>query len=114
MTNTISAEPTTDHLNHLCGEYDRQNNAKIATMIPKNRLNQICGAVSRDIAPMIGGASGAESGKPIADPQFLAERFQSKIPNNDQSAADMKNGFGFGKNDLNIGLVFLSLALDSG
>lgn len=71
------------------------------------------GADQKTETPIIFGASSGELGNPIIPPAFLATKNQNKTQANPHAAADQKNKRGDGKNDLNIDVVFLQLALDS-
>lgn len=72
------------------------------------------GLETNTIGPMMGGASAGGLARFKYWPQFRAAKYQSRIQNSDQRQADKKNNFGLGKNDTNICVVFLRLALDSG
>ena len=63
--------------------------------------------------PMIGSAPSGGFGRPKWTPAFFATKNQNNTAAKLHNAADQKNNRGLGKNDLNIGLVFLGLALDS-
>ena len=55
---------------------------------------------------MIGGVPSAGFGSPMNCPQSFAAKNHSRTQNSDQTAADVKNTFGLGKNDLNISFAF--------
>ena len=63
--------------------------------------------------PITGVVPSGGFGRPMMPPAFLATKNQNNTATKPHAAADPKNNLGFGKNDLNMGLVFLGLALDS-
>lgn len=56
---------------------------------------------------MMGGVPAGGFGSPMYCPQYFAAMNQKTTVNNPQTAAEVKNAFGLGKNDLNICFAFV-------
>jgi hypothetical protein len=63
---------------------------------------------------MFGTASGAAGGKPRTAPNCSPPKYQSSTAASAHTAAEMKNTFGRGKNELNMAFLFGESLLQSG